>query len=521
MELAVLSLLLVGLSALFYVFVKPSEQVAERAPALVQAAAAPAAKSIGTSVAVLPFLNLSGDPKEEYFSDGMTEEITSALAKIPNLPVVGRTSAFQFKGKTGDLRAIGRTLSASYVLEGSVRQAGKRVRITAQLIKAESGDHVWTDSYDLDLKDVFAVQEDVAKAIAGALRVPLGLNGGERLVANRDVDPRSYEDYLRARAIYRARGNGQEAAGITLLEQVVARQPNYAPAWALLAQSYAVAAVFDPDFYSVSADQLRHLFEESARKAENAAERAIQLDPQNADAIAALGTIQRDRGKMLEAEQRYQQSLRIDPLNPETLHEYSIMLAVTGHIKEALPIRDKLFALEPLVSTFNAWTARVLSSAGENVRALAIAKAMPLDRPGRARSLAIVYAAMKKYPEAANALLTFREDNLPPGTVEAAARLLRNVPARITQKDIPDLGRLDWVFADAGLPERALENSERIVGAGDGLKDPGVWSPAFQAARKTDRFKALVRKAGLVEYWRARGWPQYCHPTTGDDFACN
>ena len=130
------------------------------------------------SVAVLPFVNMSGDKGQEFFSDGMTEEITAALAKISNLHVVGRTSAFQFKGENKDLRAIGRALSAAYLIEGSVRKDGNEVRITAQLIRADDGTHLWTESYNRELKGVFAIQESIAKAIATSLRVPLGLQRG-------------------------------------------------------------------------------------------------------------------------------------------------------------------------------------------------------------------------------------------------------------------------------------------------------------------------------------------------------
>ena len=146
---------------------------------------------------MLPFANLSGDASQEFFSDGMTDEITSALAKVANLRVVGRTSAFQFKGQNKDLRAIGQALGATYLIDGSVRKAGNRVRITAQLIKADDGIGLWTDNYDRELTDVFAIQEDIATAIAGALRVPLGLQQGERLVSNRTSDVESYQDYLR------------------------------------------------------------------------------------------------------------------------------------------------------------------------------------------------------------------------------------------------------------------------------------------------------------------------------------
>src|SRR5262245_35221745 len=189
----------------------------------------------GVSIAVLPLANLSGDTAQEFFSDGMTDEITSALAKVRDLRVVGRSSAFQFKGQGRDLRAIGQALAARYLIDGSVRREGDRVRITAQLIRADNGLNVWTESYDRQLTGVFAIQEEIAQAIAGALRVPLGLQQGERLVANRTEDTASYQDYLRAKALVRSRGLQPLTDATVLLEQVVARDPNYAPAWSLLA----------------------------------------------------------------------------------------------------------------------------------------------------------------------------------------------------------------------------------------------------------------------------------------------
>jgi TolB-like protein/DNA-binding SARP family transcriptional activator len=165
------------------------------------------------SVAVLPFANLSSDAEQEFFSDGMTEEITAALAKVPALRVVGRTSAFQFKGQNQDLRAIGQALSATHLIEGSVRKVGNQLRITAQLIQADNGLHLWADSYDRELTDVFAIQEEIALAIAAALRTPLGLQPEGTLVSNRDIDPESYQQFLSARATIRFnQGRGRLAA---------------------------------------------------------------------------------------------------------------------------------------------------------------------------------------------------------------------------------------------------------------------------------------------------------------------
>src|SRR5205807_5967666 len=143
------------------------------------------ANAAGISIAVLPFANMSGDASQEFFSDGMTEEITTALAKIPDLRVMARESAFQFKGEKKDARSVGQALGATHLLEGSVRREGDRVRISAQLVQASNGVSVWSENYDRQLTGVFAIQEDIATAIAGALRMPLGLKQGEQLISNR------------------------------------------------------------------------------------------------------------------------------------------------------------------------------------------------------------------------------------------------------------------------------------------------------------------------------------------------
>ena len=274
------------------------------------------------SVAVLPFRNLSADKDQEFFSDGMTEEITSALAKVPGLNVVSRTSAFQFKGASRDMRAIGLALGASHLIEGSVRKEGSALRITAQLVKADDGKGLWSESYDRELKGVFALQEDIAKAIAGALRVPLGLKAGQSLVANRTADSNSYQDYLRARALVRGRGarepGGPLTQAATLLERAVARDPGYAPAWAMLAQAYLSTPAFTEAFFRGSEDELRQIASNFLQKAETAAQKAIQLDPDNADGYTALGGVSHHRGRLAEAEDLLERALSIDAGNPET-----------------------------------------------------------------------------------------------------------------------------------------------------------------------------------------------------------
>jgi TolB-like protein len=520
-ELSIVSVLLVIASLLFFVFVRP-----ERVPtsAAVQPPSVASLPKGGVSLAVLPFLNMSSDKEQEFFSDGMTEEITAALAQVKGLRVVGRTSAFAFKGQNKDLRAVGQALGATHVIEGSVRKAGNRLRITAQLVKADDDSHLWAQNYDRELNDVFAIQEEIAQAIAVSLQVPLGLRRDEALVTNRVTNTELYQDYLRARALYRARSPGtslKDALG--LLDNFVAREPNYAPAWALLAEAYGRAPYYDPIYQKGSVEEIRRFVDDALPRAEAAARRAIQLDPRNADAFAALGATQMLRGPLTAAEQSVQKALNIDPLNPQALHRYSIFMADIGRVREAVAVREQLRAVDPLVPIFNAMTDRIFLAAGDNNRALAIAESLPVDYPLRAPEIARAYATMKRYREAADVAQTAPREFYAPGSVDAAARLLRTAPMSVLAQGVPYLGDLSFAFLYSERPERALEQFQRDADAGY-LVDGNLlqlWQADYASARKTQRFKDIVRKLGLVDYWRAKGWPPQCHPTTDDDFECS
>ena len=514
-EMAVVSVMLVGISFAFYLFVRPAESSLRTAEVNITTSS--------NSLAVLPLANVSGDKDQEFFSDGMTDEIALALAKVPALRVVGRESAFEFKGKNQNDRAIGKALGARYLVEGSVRKAGDRVRITAELARADTGVSLWTEGYDRELKDVFAVQEDVARAIAASLQVPLGLKQGESLVSNRAVDPESYQNYLRAKALIRSRGAGTPlTAPIALLEQVTTREPAYTPAWALLAQAYSLEPTYDGVYRQGSVEQLRRVSDAALTKAEAAARRAISLDPHSADGYVGLGSTQFNSTELLDAEGSFKEALALEPLNPDVLHWYSMFIAATGRLREALAMREQLRSLEPLVPVFNGITGRLLWADGQNDAALAIAMVLPSNRT-RALDLATIYASTGRYNEAAAALLSSPTAAAAPGATDIASRLLRAARGPAPHQGIPYLADMSFVFLYVGLPERALEFNEHNADA-DRDSPPSItalWHPDYRPVRTTERFKALVRKLGLVDYWRARGWPEFCHPTTGDDFACN
>jgi TolB-like protein/Tfp pilus assembly protein PilF len=233
----------------------------------------------GKSIAVLPFINMSSDSEQEYFSDGITEEILNSLAAVKELKVAGRTSSFAFKGQNDDLRKIGDTLGVEHILEGSVRKAGTQVRITAQLIKVDDGFHLWSETYDRELTDIFAIQEEIASEILTQLRAALLDEEIEAFEAQR-TDPKVYDLYLLARQRLYSRTRQTIESAVDLLDEAIAMDPHYAPAQA----QRGIAAMFLSD---ISYGKMPK--DEAYRQAKPFIDRALEIDPQLAEAWAGLG----------------------------------------------------------------------------------------------------------------------------------------------------------------------------------------------------------------------------------------
>lgn len=530
-EMSIVSVMLVGISLIFFLFVRSApESLPTRAVAEAGVAAARSASlSPGTaiSLAVLPLANVSGDKDQEFFSDGMTDAIMSALAKVAGLRVVGRESAFEFKGKSQNDRVIGRALGARYLVEGSVLKVGQRVRITSQLVRAEDGVSLWTENYNRELTDIFAVQDGVARAIVASLQIPLGLKLGESLVPNRTRDTDNYQDYLRARALRRARANDE---AIAVLKPLVKRDPNYAPAWALLASATMADTAINLIRHSGSIDEARRLAQDGDAEAEMAAREAIRLDPQYAGGYARLGGLEYLRYKWVAGEDLIKQALALDSSEPETLDFYSLWLATAGRLRESLSLREQLRTLEPFVPAFNINTAAVTLISGQPQAAIHTLEAIPADAApgifGRNLFLAKAFAAAGRYREAASTLLLVKADLVSARSVEDAARIIQSAPTKTTSPEaLPALPEgLNFVYAYTRALDRVMAIPERDlkVGRPEGFVEVAqLWSPEFAPLRKTERFKAFVLNSGLVEYWRARGWPDLCHPVGSDDFACD
>lgn len=480
------------------------------------------------TLAVLPFANLSGDPGQDFFSDGMTEEVNSALSNVSRLHVIARRSAFQFKNQNRDIRTVARLLGASHLIEGSIRRQGARIRISVQLVRGADGVELWSQKFDRNLTDIFAIQEEIASSIAAALRIPLGLEPGEQLVANRTRDLGSYEQYLRARALYRGR-HVQEA--ISILEPAVARDPGYAPGHSLLAMTYGLVPVYLINEYHVaSIASGRAAIGNPLGKSEIEARRALRLDPRQAEAYVALALIYADRLKWAAAEDSFRQALNLNPNDADAIHLYGLMLTDTGRLKDALKSREKLRELEPFVPIYNIMTAAMMQMNGEDKAATALLSTTPADGPTsywRDIYLARGYAAFGHYAQAADALLAMSPDvkRVSRKSVEKAAGYLRVLSlGHALPSKLPVLeGELCFVYAHTAEPGRVFATMERDISLNFGDLGPleSPWLPLYSPVRRTKRFNMLVRNAGLLSYWRQRQWADHCRPGHDDTFACD
>lgn len=299
-------------------------------------------------LAVLPFDNLSHDPDQEFFSDGLTEEMIAQLGKLnpKRLNVIARGSVARYKSSSLAANQIGRELGADYLLQGSVRRDSGRVRITVQLIEARDQTDLWTESYDRELKDILALQDSVARTIAGQIRITLTAEQQTRLANARSVDPEAYEAYLKGRYYWNKRtADGMQKAS-TYFQQAIDRDPTYGAAYSGLADCNSGLAW--------------HGFTSPAQavpQAEAAARKAIEIDPQSAEAHASLGLVLHHRWDWQGAESEFKRALELDPQYANAHHWYGDYLSVKGRHDEALLEARRALKLDPLNLMISTWVA--------------------------------------------------------------------------------------------------------------------------------------------------------------------
>ncbi|HEY5776267.1 MAG TPA: hypothetical protein VIS57_09290 [Xanthomonadales bacterium] len=291
------------------------------------------------SIAVLPFVNMSGDEENEYFSDGLTEELLNSLARIKELKVTGRTSSFAFKGKNTDLREIGQTLGVAHILEGSVRKAQNRVRITAQLIKAEDGYHLWSDTFDRELDDIFAIQEEIATRVASALSATLLGDSDGRLVHTDTTNTQAYEAYLQGRYLFLRDRDDVKTQNVAeqLFQHALDLDPNFTLAW------YGQFSVLNFRHRAGAID-----FKDGAIQLRQLAEKLIAMDPNLPESHLAMGRVGVIEMQWAEAEAAINRALALNPGDVDALNELSALTVLVGRFDEALEYALEAQARDPL-----------------------------------------------------------------------------------------------------------------------------------------------------------------------------
>jgi TolB-like protein len=472
------------------------------------------------SIAVLPFANISGKPDEDYFSDGMTEELLNVLAKISKLNVVARTSVFEFKGKGGDVREIGRKLGVSHIVEGSVRREGEQVRVTAQLVRVADGFHIWSDTYDRKLEKVFALQDEIAQRIGAALKLSLGVSA--RVGARAPIDPEAYDEYLKGRALMRQRSNLPSA--IAHFKKAVAKAPEFAAGWSWLSLTYEVSFWYTP--HMTPAFQTELLAGEAA-----AAERAAALEPDAATTEHALGNVARAQFKYSLAEQHYLRAMQLDPGYPDVREDYAELLYEVGRMEDSLLAARQLVKLDPYFSV--GWV-RMRDAASaldrrddveestRRMRAITpdlhVGKFALLDyalvhgRADEARTaLAEIVARWPRDAAFAQTLLPWalRESDVDPAKLRAA---IAESPGNLACNYFIARQDIDGYNAD-------IENRGAILQAYYFANLYGS-RPAGHAMLRDPRVKAMMVRYGFPAYWREKGWPAGCRPLGETDFEC-
>jgi adenylate cyclase len=463
------------------------------------ARAAPAAIP-AKSIAVLPFENLSDDKNTAYFSDGITEEILNALAQIPNLKVAARRSAFQFKGNDLDLRKIGQVLGVAHILEGSLQKAGDQVRINVQLVDVQDGLQAWSEKYDRKLDNVFAVEDEIAKAIATKLRVQLTGGAGQPLVVDSTNNPQAHELYLRGLTLLAARGPALREAS-DLFRQAVKLDAGYAQAWGAL----AITELLLPSYGLDS-------FDASLPRGESAAQRALSLDPNTASAHVAVGLANSIRFRWPEADQAFRRALVLAPGDAEAVNQYAQFLSSIGQLEPSLREIERAQQLDPLSPIIGVIHAGALAALRRDDAAEAqikkILAAHPEFRPAQAWAAA-QHIERKMYPEAEAELRASGKLNGQNG--EAKALLVRGMadPAQRvaavnsleTSPDNADIRQdaIWYAFYLVSLGERgrALDQLEIYADKHNSGFAAWLWNRGFDPLRDEPRFKSVLAKLAL------------------------
>ena len=453
--------------------------------------------SIEQSVAVLPFANLSGDPDNEYFSDGITEELLNALAQIPDLRVPGRTSSFAFKGQNITIQQIADTLDVAHVLEGSVRRDGERVMIAAQLVAARADTRIWSETFERELTDIFAIQREIATAIADQLQVTLSGDQQRRLVTEAAESTEAHEAYLRGRYFWNQRTSASLRSAITEFQRATDLDPGYAEAYSGLADSHLVL----PNYVAVPTE---------IGEGVEAAQRAVELDPELGMARASLGLAHRISGQWESAEREMVRAIELSPGYATAHGWYSVLLAETGRADEAVVGGRRGVAADPVSPAVSNQLFLALSAAERDEEAVEQGRRTVELAPNWSmgwQGLAEALYAVGEYEEALearlhSALLAGRDRTVVRGYHEAMTRYAQTGEPQLLSLPtdfVMSSRELMTFYAGTGQRERALEAFESLVQGGE-IAAAGLWDVLWIRDLLGDdpRYQALLEEAGIT-----------------------
>jgi adenylate cyclase len=451
------------------------------------------------SVAVLPFVNMSADKHDEYLSDGMTEELINALAKVPGLRVPGRTSCFAFKGKTeADIfRKVGDQLHVNTVLEGSVRKAGDKLRVTAQLVNAADGYHLWSEDYDGDVRDIFTFQSNVAQRVVEALQIKLDVEAARALAKKPTENPEAHRLYLLGRYEFGKYGEAGWTSSIRYYEQALKLDPNYALAYCGLADTYAyMGGVVMPS-------------KEAVVKEKEFAQRAIQLEPQLAEAHLSLACALAGAFDWRNAQVEFDRAIELNPNLAWAYEIYAWFLGGLGRLDEAIAKDKKAIELDPLNSFFQAALAYFLYHARRYDDAIVqVKKTLELD-PASTLARHLLGCCLLWKGDTAGAIAEFQRSKIMvtgawyqgllgyayaiSGDRSKAEQILRELEQMAKRQYVSTTAFAD-IHLGLGEKEKALDWLEKSYQD----QESACWyltvDPIYDSVRNEPRFRALVQK---------------------------
>jgi TolB-like protein len=483
------------------------------------------------TLAVLPFEDLSPKKNQGYFADGIAEQLLDSLARIKGLRVTARTSSFFFKGKNEDMRAIGKTLGVENLLEGSVRKDGDQVRVTAQLINAVTGYHLWSQTYDRKLADIFTVQDEMATAVANALQVSLGV-GELGQMKGMTRNPQAYDEYLIAESYaHQVLGDETFLNAIAHYERAIALDPTFSIAWAQLSEAYGALP-------NVSRDTSRAA--DWSAKSVQALTRSRALSPDSPLVRAAYADHAARQGDWSTAAHEYDalaNDVNGPPLDPATQRSYGEFLVYIGHPSDAVAQLVRAKAANPLDYETALALSEAYADSGDLDAAIAEQdRGMTLDAPpgliptsalvtalatGDRTLIAQRLALATKINISGTAVINteMAKDLDTPSDARAVLQKLAVDPSKQSTFDLDVIAIWASYYDDPAL---ALATLHRLPIAAARLQVTiQMWRPVFRKMRALPGFKDLVRKLDLVDFWRKSGdWGDFCHPVGDTDFEC-